>query len=61
MVLKLLHSDLDPITELPNSIEEFLQKYIKKSQSDTFTSQSKRSIKEGNINFDISLFGIANF
>ena len=47
MVLKLLHSDLDPITEIPNSIEDFLQKYIKKSQSDTFTSQSKRSIKEG--------------
>lgn len=51
MVLKLLHSDLDPITELPNSIEEFLQKYIKKSQSDTFTSQSKRSIKEGKYQF----------
>ena len=47
MVLKLLHSDLDPITEIPNSIEDFLQKYIKKSQSDTFTSQPKRSIKEG--------------
>merc|ERR1711953_1479668 len=46
MVLKLLHSGLDPITEIPNSIEDFLQKYIKKSQSDTFTSQSKRSIKE---------------